>query len=95
MRCLLDKVTARRILEGLLKLAEARALHDAEITALAFHERTSSRGLRQFIVPATDSVLQRLGSQSRYAAFIELFLQRVEVVFPTRYLKRWARRLQE
>jgi hypothetical protein len=33
-RCLLDKVTARHRLEGLLKLAEARDLSEAEIVAL-------------------------------------------------------------
>ena len=49
MRCLLDKVTARRILEGLLKLAEARELTDDEIFALDFFERAAHEGLRLFI----------------------------------------------
>jgi len=35
MRCLLDKVTARRVLEGLLKLAEARELTEDEVFTLA------------------------------------------------------------
>ena len=38
-RFLLDKVTARRILEGLLKLAEARDLTAAEVVALDLYER--------------------------------------------------------
>ena len=46
-------------------------------------------------MPATERVLQRLSGRSRYDAIIQLFLQGVEVVFPTRYFKRWARRLQE
>ena len=33
-RCLLDIVTARRILEGLLKLAEARDVSQEELIAL-------------------------------------------------------------
>lgn len=93
--CLLDKVTARRMLEGLLKLAEARDLTEMEVLALDLYERTSSCGLRHFILPPTDSVLHRLEDCPRYAAIIRLFRQRVEVAFPTRHFKRWARRLQE
>jgi hypothetical protein len=61
MRFLLDKVTARRILEGLLKLAEARDLTAEEVVALDLYEHTGSHGLRQFMVPSTESVLRRLG----------------------------------
>jgi hypothetical protein len=93
-RFLLDKVTARRILEGLLKLAEARDLTVEEVVALDLYERAGSRGLRQFMVPSTESVLRRLGDRPRYTAIIHLFRQHVEVAFPTRYFKRWARRLQ-
>ena len=93
-RFLLDKVTARRILEGLLKLAEARGLTAEEVVALDLYERAGSHGLRQFMVPSTESVLRRLGERPRYTAIIHLFRQYVEVAFPTRYFKRWARRLQ-
>jgi hypothetical protein len=93
-RFLLDKVTARRILEGLLKLAEARDLTAEEVIALDLYERAGSHGLRQFMVPSTESVLGRLGDRPRYTAIIHLFPQHVEVAFPTRYFKRWARRLQ-
>jgi hypothetical protein len=93
-RFLLDKVTARRILEGLLKLAEARGLTAEEAVALDLYERAGSHGLRQFMVPSTESVLRRLGERPRYTAIIHLFRQYVEVAFPTRYFKRWARRLQ-
>ena len=92
-RFLLDKVIARRILEGLLKLAEARGLTAEEAVALDLYERAGSHGLRQFMVPSTESVLRRLGERPRYAAIIHLFRQYVEVAFPTRYFKRWARRL--
>ena len=64
-RFLLDKVTARRILEGLLKLAEARGLTAEEVVALDLYERAGSHGLRQFMVPSTESVLRRLGERPR------------------------------
>jgi len=93
-RCLLDKVTARRILEGLLKLAEGRDLSDEELVAIDLYARGGAQGLRLFIMPPTERVLQRLVDRPRYATLIHLFRQRVEVAFPTRYFKRWARRLQ-
>ena len=95
MRCLLDKVTARRILEGLLKLAESRDLTDDEILALDLFERAMHEDLRLFIIPPTYNVLRQLRDLPRYAALINLFLTRVELASPTRYFKRWTRRLQE
>jgi hypothetical protein len=92
-RFLLDKVTARRILEGLLKLAAVRDLTAEEVMALDLYERAGSHGLRQCMVPSTESVLRRLGERPRYTAIIDLFRQHVEVAFPTRYFRRWARRL--
>lgn len=94
IRLLLDKVTARHILTGFLKLAEARGLTDHEMMALALYDYTGSHELRPFIVPSTENVLRRLEERPRYAAILRLFRQRVEVAFPTRYFKRWARRLQ-
>ncbi len=93
-RCLLDKVTARHILEGLLRLAEGRDLLTAELFALDLYERARTEGIRLFIVPSTERVLQRLEGFSRYAGIIRLFRSRTEVVFPTRYFRRWTRRLR-
>ena len=93
MRLLLDKVTARHILTGFLKLAEARGLTDPEMVALELYDRAGSRALRQFMVPSTEHVLRRLEDRPRYTAILGLFRQRVEVAFPTRYFKRWSRRL--
>ena len=76
-RCLLDKVTARRILEDLLKLVEARDLTQEEVVALALYEGAGSRGWRHFMVPSTESVLRRLEDRTRYGAIIRLFRQRV------------------
>lgn len=95
MRCLLDKVVARRVMEGLLKLAEARDLTDEELLALDLYERATAEGVRLFIVPPTENVLRRLESLPRYAAIIHLFRNRTEVVHPARYFKRWSRRLRD
>src|SRR5215831_13034700 len=93
-RLLLDKVTARHILTGLLKLAEGRDLTAEEVVALSLYEQAGPHGLWQFMVSSTEGVLRRLEERPRYAAIIQLFRQRVEVAFPTRYYKRWTRRLQ-
>lgn len=72
-RCLLDKVTARRVLEGLLKLAEARELTEDEVFTLDLYQRAKTEGLRLFIAPPTESVLQRLEALPRYAEIIRFF----------------------
>ncbi len=95
MRCLLDKVTARRILEGLLKLGEARELTEDELFTLDFYSRAEAGGLHLFIAPPTENVLQRLEALPRYSAIIRLFSKSVEVALPTHYFKRWARRLRD
>jgi hypothetical protein len=48
------------MLEGLLKLAEARALSEEEVVALDLYTRANSRRLWHFMLPSTESVLQRL-----------------------------------
>lgn len=95
LRCLLDKVTARRVLEGLLKLAEARELTEDEVFTLDLYRRAEIEGLRLFIAPPTESVLQRLETLPRYAELIRLFRNHVEVALPTHYFKRWSRRLRD
>lgn len=95
MRCLLDKVTARLAVQGLLKLGEDRMLPRGELFALDLFLRASQSPHRLFIAPPTASVLRRFAEQPRYAPLIQLFLARVEVVRPARYFKRWARRLRD
>jgi hypothetical protein len=95
MRCLLDKVTARRILEGLLKLVEARELTEEELFTLDLYKRAEAEGLRLFITPPTDSILKRLETLQRYSTIIHTFRDHAEVVYPSQYFKRWARRLQD
>ncbi len=93
MRCLLDKVTARYAVQGLLKLAEGRDLTGEELFTLDLFSH--SQTLRLFIVPPTANVLHSLAQMVQYSAIIHLFLDRVEIALPTRYFKRWARRLRD
>ena len=57
MRCLLDKVTARRTLEGLLKIAEGRELSGEESFTLDLYDRAEAENFRLFISPPTANVL--------------------------------------
>jgi hypothetical protein len=56
-RCLLDKVIARRVVEGLLGLAEGRELSEEELLALDLYERASAQGIRLFIALPSENVL--------------------------------------
>lgn len=80
MRCLLDKVTARFIVQGLIKLAEQRAPAENEAVALDLFVRAISPTYTLFIVPATANVLDHLARYPHYAPLIQLFLTRVEVI---------------
>lgn len=95
MRCLLDKVAARRILEGLLKLEEAREPTEGEFMALDFFTRAKTEGWQLYIAPQTEALLHQLESLPRYADLIHVFLRRTKNVFPTNYFKHWRRRLQK
>lgn len=95
MRCLLDKVTARLAVQGLLKLGEGQALANEELLALDLVLRVSRPLHHLFIVPPTASVLHQIAEQPRFSPVIRLFLARVEVLRPVHYFKRWARRLRD
>ena len=58
MRCLLDKVTARHIMEGMLKLVEGRTVTSTELLALYFYQRTRSNEITLFILPQTHNLLK-------------------------------------
>ena len=94
-RCLLDKVTARRILEGLLKLAEGRDLGGDELFALDLFYRAGSHSIELFIVPPTVHTLSRLEVLPRYGGIIRLLRDRMQVALPARYFTRWSRRLRD
>lgn len=97
MRCLLDKVTARLMVQGLLKLSEQRAPTDAELVALDLFARASLPQNSLFIAPPTANVLHHLAQYPHYVTVIQFFLAQVEVIQPARYFKfkGWARRLCE
>ena len=50
MRYLLDKVTARRILEGMLKLVENKNTTDVETSALYFYRKSIINGVELYIL---------------------------------------------
>jgi hypothetical protein len=77
-------------LEGLEKNAQGTALDARQQIALDTLKSELLAGKRLFIVPASDNILSL-----RYAAREEVrFLKsHVEIIIPTRYYKRWSRRL--
>jgi len=95
MRCLLDKVVARYTLTGLLKLAEGATVTREELFSLDLFARAESISLRLYIAPSSARVLQRLVELPRYSTIVCRFQDCVGVVFPTRYYKRWTRRLRD
>lgn len=95
MRCLLDKVTARYAVQGLLKLAEGRDLTEEELFTLDLLYRSQSQDFYLFIAPPTVNVARSLARLPRYSDVLHFFLSQVEVVLPARYFKRWSRRLRD
>ena len=95
MRCLLDKVTARHIMEGMLKLIKGRRVTSTELFALYFYQRASPGDITLFILPQTHNLLKRLEHLPRYVVLIRRFLAATQVCHPARYFKRWTRRLRE
>lgn len=95
MRCLLDKVTARYALQGLLKLAEDRELTDEELFTLDLLTQSQPHTTRLFIAPPSANVARRLAQMPRYSGVTLFFFGNVEVARPAHYFKRWARRLRD
>ncbi len=95
MHCLLDKVTARYATQGLLKLAENRSLTVEEMFSLDLLSRAALEGIRLFISPSSANILKKLGVLPRYSTIINIFSDQTEIALPSRYFKRWARRLRD
>lgn len=95
MRCLLDKVTARHTVQGLLRLAENRNPSVEEMFALDLLSRVGAEDIRLFITPPTFNILQKLAAMPNYSELIHIFLNQTELALPSRYFKRWSRRLRE
>lgn len=68
------------------------ALDESEQTAVDTLNTELLAGKRLFIIPATDHVLSFF---YRGREEVRIFRERVEVIVPSRYWRRWARRLQE
>jgi hypothetical protein len=95
MRCLLDKVTARFSVQGLLKLAEGRELTEEELLSIDLLARSEPPTTRLFIAPPSANVARSLARMPRYSGVTLFFFGKVEVARPAYYFKRWARRLRD
>ncbi|MCL4262807.1 MAG: hypothetical protein KJ069_06310 [Anaerolineae bacterium] len=95
MRCLLDKVTARRILEGLVKISARIEVLPEELFALDLFQQGRKSNIQLYIVPSTLSVMQRFPQTSPHIPLLQLFLQATKTVYPARYFTRWSRRLRD
>jgi len=90
MRCLLDKNIARYAIAG-LRYGHLRPLSALETGALSFWRAAEEHDVELFISRASFHVLQRL---ARYDE-VRILLDAVQVLSPTRYHARWARRVRE
>jgi len=89
-RYLLDKNVARYAIAG-LRYGHLRPLSREELDALAFWRALERQGASLFISHTSFHILRRL------AGYVEVqtLLDSVDVLWPTRYYARWARRLHE
>ncbi len=94
IQCLLDKVVARRSLEGLLKLVEGRDLTEEESWAIDLLQRAREQDIQLFVTGGTVNILRQLEALPRYSPMVAAFLGRTDKAQPTRYFKRWSRRLR-
>ena len=70
-------------------------MSEEELYALDLFARCKDESLLLSISPPSEAVLQRLLDMPRYKGVVQLFLGRVDVLAPTRYFKRWSRRLRK
>ena len=88
---LLDKNVVRTSVRALVRLSSGLTLTDEQRETLRFLEAIRLLGHRLFIAPESYNILT-----IRFAPRPEIyiFLQQIEVLHPTRYCRRWARRLR-
>ena len=91
MLYLLDKNVARISVRALVRISSGSALTDEQGMALQFLEKARLLDHRLFIAPESYNILT-----FHFADRPEthVFLQQVKALRPTRYCKRWARRLR-
>lgn len=90
-RVLLDKNVARNFLSALVKRGLGMPLAKDEQVAFELLNGETLKGKRIFIVAATDNVIEPL--EKKYPD-VRDFRDRVEIIVPTHYWRRWSRRLQ-
>lgn len=88
LTCLLDKSIARRILEGLCNLEN---LTPDERLALDLWRWLHIKRTRMFVPGGVINILRRFSHITQ----VRIFLDQVEPLWPTKYVKRWARRLRQ
>ena len=94
MRLLLDKNIVRRYFEGVSALARGLTLVEEERRAILLVHLARRKKRRLFISVEVFNLLQVHGRRVSPAETL-MFFKRVEVLYPGRYFKRWARRLRE
>lgn len=90
MRYLLDKNVIRYAISGLY-YGHRRLLSSLETSALAFWRANEQDGAELYISHFSFHVLQPMADMRE----VQVFLDSVAVLFPTRYHQRWARRIRE
>ena len=91
---LLDKSVVRRYFEGVSALARGWLLTQEEQQAVLLVHLARRKDRRLFLPVEAFNLLQAHRDQIAPAELL-MFLKRVEVLYPGRYFKRWARRLRE
>ena len=86
--CLLDKSVTRRMVEGLCRLEQ---LTSNERLVLNLWYRLYVRSVRVFVPVGVINILQKF----KHISEVNAFLAQVEPLWPTKYMKRWARRLRQ
>lgn len=91
-RVLLDKNVARNFLSALVNLARHTPLAESEQVAFELLNGETLNDKRIFIVGATDNILKQL--DAKYPE-VHDFRNRVEIIVPSHYWRRWSRRLKD
>jgi len=92
-RLLLDKNVVRRYFEGVTALTQGVALAEEERQSVLLVHLARGKERRLFLSLEAFNLLQAHRHQIAPAETLT-FLKRVEVLYPSRYFKRWARRLR-
>ena len=93
VRVLLDKNVIRRYLDGVSFLIQGGALSEEEEQAILLVHRARTKKQRLFIPIEAFNLLWAYRHQVAPGETL-MILKRTDVLYPSRYFKRWARRLR-